>query len=202
MATLGSTSHVSDTADATTGSAKSQVATPLTFPSGGGTITFVSVYMAGYGGSCSTRCAVWNTSGTSLEESSTFTATSRTFANGNSDHYNKAMPVPVVVASGATVWAGFLRTTSDDGFQWDKDDGSGKTTKFGSGLTGNMTSISTDSNSKPNVYLTYETVPQLYVRRSGAWTRVDDLYVRRSGAWDSVGPEMYIRRSGAWAKVD
>lgn len=197
--TLGSTSHVSDTADATTGTTKSQVATPLTFPAGGGTVTFVSVYMAGYGGTCSTQCSLWNTSGTQLANSASFTATSRTFANGNSDHYNKA--VSEVVGSGATVWAGFLRTTSADGFQWDKDDGSGKTTKFGSGLTGSMTSITTDSDSKPNVYITYETVPEVYIKRAGAWVQTTEVAVRRASAWVDVGPEVYVKRAGVWTKV-
>ena len=157
-ATLGSTSHVSDQATERTGSLYSQVATPLTFPARQNIrITAVSVYMAGVSGqTCTAKNAVWNTSGTSLRESAAYTPSKPAFNNGNSVHYDKALTSELAVASGATIWAGFLHTGSGDYIQWDQDLGSGLTEKRGDGLDGSMTNISTFSGQKPNVYVTYK----------------------------------------------
>ena len=156
--TLGSTSHVSDTWTDRTGSLYSQIATPLTFPARSNIrITSVSVYMAGVSGqSCTAKNAVWNTSGTSLRESAAYTPSKPAFGGGNSVHYDKALTSELPVASGATIWAGFLHTVSGDYIQWDQDTGSGKTEKRGDGLDGSMTNISTFSSTKPNVYVTYK----------------------------------------------
>ncbi len=157
-ATLGSTSHVSDQATDRTGSQYSQIATPLTFPAYKNIrITAVSVYMAGVSGySCTAKNAVWNTSGTLLRESAAYTPSKPAFAVGSSVHYDKALSAELAVASGATVWAGFLHSGSGDWIQWDQDTGSGLTEKRGDGLDGSMTNISTFSGQKPNVYLTYK----------------------------------------------
>lgn len=154
-ATLGPTTKVADTTQAYSGTSNSQVATPLTMPRDG-RITKVSAWLAGYTGDQSCRVAIWNTSGTLLANSSTFTAAQRTFSNGNDVRYERDLTSPLEVASGATIWAGFLRTTGTPGFFYSRDDGAGKTTKRGSGLAGNMTSIATDTASMPNVYITYE----------------------------------------------
>lgn len=156
-ATLGSTSHVSDTADATTGAGLSQIATPLTIPNvSNPRVTKVSIYATGYGGTCNTKVAVWSTGGTLLRESAAFTMPSEALSNGASNHYDQALTSELAVTPGGTYRVGFLRTSSGDGFQWDKDDGSSKTTYKGDGLDGNLTSVSTDTDSKPNVYLTYK----------------------------------------------
>lgn len=202
MATLGSTSHVSDTAEGTEGATNSQIATNLTMPTGGGTVTHVAAWFAGRNGSCSSRTCLWNSSYTLIDDSATFTASSGGATTlGASDLYNKALGAPQAIASGASLRVGWCRTTDADGFQWDRNDGTGNTYK-GDGLTGSMTSVSTDTARRPNVYLTYETAPLVYVRRSSAWVQVDAVYVRRSSAWDDVGLEVYVRRSSAWSKAD
>jgi hypothetical protein len=157
-ATLGSTAHVSDTWTDRTGSLYSQIATPLTFPARANIrIQTVSVYMAGVSGnSCTAKNAVWNTSGTLLRESAAYTPSKPAFGGGNSVHYEKSLTSELPVASGATIWAGFLHTVSGDWFQWDQDTGSGNTEKRGDGLDGSMTNISTFSSLKPNVYVTYK----------------------------------------------
>lgn len=152
--TIGSTSHVADTTQAYSGASESQIGTPLTMPRDG-TITKVSAYLAGYGGSAACKNAIWNTSGTALRESAAYTAASKTFSNGNDDKYDKALTSGLFLASGTAFWAGFLHTSSGDGFFYSRDDGSGKTTKRGDGLDGDMTGISTDSATKPNIYVTY-----------------------------------------------
>jgi hypothetical protein len=88
--TRGSTAHVSDSAQAEIGSTDNQVATPLTIPTGLGsvTITKVSIYAAGYSGACTVKCAVWSSGTTLLGTSSGFSLTSRSFANGNSVKYS------------------------------------------------------------------------------------------------------------------
>jgi hypothetical protein len=175
--TLGSTSHIADTSDATSGSSESHIATPLTMPRAG-TVTKVSVYMAGYGGTCSTRTGLWDASGNMLRESATFTATSETFSNGNDDHWDRSLSSGYAAASGQVLYAGFRRTSSSDGFFWSKDDGSGKTTKSGDGTAADATGWGTrDSDSKPNVYITYtydvdtrlETAPNIAVATDGTY---------------------------------
>lgn len=197
--TLGSTSHVSDTAQATTGTTNSQVASNLTMTEDGD-VTFVSVYMAGYGGACSTQCSIWNTSSTQIAVSASFSATSRTFATGASDHYNKALTAKEHVADGTTIRVGWTRSSSGDGFQWDRNDGVGNT-YLGDGLAGSMTSVTTETTRKPNVYITYDTVPLIYVRRASAWVQVTDVQVKRASAWATVGTECYVKRGGVWDQV-
>lgn len=156
-ATLGSTSHIADTTEASSGTTNSQIATPLTMPRDG-RVTKVSAYIGGYGGSASCRMHLWDTSGGRYGNgySNSFTVASRAFTNGNDLHYNEPLIVPAAISAGTTFWAGFVRNSSSEGFFWSKDDGSGKVTKKGDGLSGSMTSISTDSDSKPNIYVTYE----------------------------------------------
>jgi hypothetical protein len=152
--TLGGTGHVSDTSQAYSGASNSQIATPLTMPRDG-TITKVSGYFSGYLGDATCRVAIWDTSGNSLRESASSTVSQRTFSNGNDTQHNWSLSSPLSVSSGTTIWAGFLHTSSGEGFFYSRDDGSSKTTKRGDGLAGDMTGIETDSASKPNVYITY-----------------------------------------------
>jgi hypothetical protein len=175
--TLGSTSHIADTTDATSGSTDSHMTTPLTMPRAG-TITKVSVWMAGYGGSCAAKVGIWNSSGTALRMSAGFTAASETFSNGNDDNYNRSLTSGYAAASGQVIHAGFMRTSSSDGFFWSKDDGSGKTTYSGDGTADSATGYgSHDTNSKPNIYITYtydvdtrlETAPNIAVATDGTY---------------------------------
>lgn len=152
--TLGSTSHVADAADAYDYSgSRDQVASPLTMPRAG-RITKVSVYMAGYLGSATVRNAVWSSGGTLLGTSSAYTATSRTFDNGASDHYDKALSSPLSVSSGQVIRAGFLKTSG--GIQFDRDDGSGKTLYLGDGGNADWDPNTAWTDRKLNVYVTYE----------------------------------------------
>ena len=160
-ATLGSTSHVADTADGLVGSTDSHITTPLTIPTISGAtnykITKVAVYMAGRSGTCSTRNGVWDTSNNSLRESATYTAASGgATAVGASDLHNVALSSPLSVTAGTTYRFGFRRMNTTDGSQHDKDDGAGKTTYSGDGTTADGTGWGTRStSSKPNVYATY-----------------------------------------------
>lgn len=153
--TIGSTSHVADTTDATSGSTWSQIGTPLTMPRAG-RVTKVSAYLAGYSGSCVCRMQLWATDGNQIASSANFTAASRTFSNGNDVRYEMSLSSPESIASGVTFWAGFARESSGEGFFWSKNDGTGYTTKKGNNLFGDMLTWSTDSDSKPNIYVTYE----------------------------------------------
>jgi hypothetical protein len=182
--TLGATSHVSDTAQATIGTSNSQVAAPLTIPSGltNPRITKVSVYMTGYNASATVKNAVWSTGNTLLGESSGYTPTVEALGTGNSDQQDKALTSELAVTAGTTYRVGFLRTAGGSvGFQWDRDDGPG-TTYLGDGLDGNLTGVSTDTTRKPNVYITYKydvgsdlegyTGPIIGVARQGSYVWV------------------------------
>jgi len=215
--TLGSTSHVSDTAQAKTGNTDSHIATPLTMPRAG-RITKVSAYLAGYGGSASCRNGIWSdVSGTGnlLRESATYTASSATFGNGNSDHYNETLTSPYSASSGQVVYAGFRHTSSADGFQFDRDDGSGKTTYSGDTASdADGTGWGTlNSASKPNVYITYEydvdtrleTAPNIGVATDGTHVYTLDStgiiwkYLRSSMAY--VSKSAVITTTGTKSKA-
>jgi hypothetical protein len=92
-----------------------------------------------------------------IGESSTYSAAVKTFTPGNATRYDKAISPTPQVSPGATIYAGWRRTAAGNGFWWDRDDGSGKTTKAGEGYTADGTGWATwNSASKPNVYVTYQ----------------------------------------------
>lgn len=153
--TVGATTDVYDDSQAWSGTAyNDQIATPITIPTRSGTIkvTAVSAWFGGYGGSCTARTMLWNSSGTLLGSSASFTAASESFPGGSS-RYNKSLGSKVAVSSGQVVRAGFAR--SGGGFQYDRDAGS-NTTYTGDGTFGNMTGVATDTGHKPNVSITIE----------------------------------------------
>lgn len=181
--TAGATSHISDTAQGIDGSTNSHITTPIVMPNPSGAsnmkITKVSAYFAGHNGSCSARVGVWSTSNIALRESATFTASSGGATTlGASDQYNKSLSSPLAVTPGGTYRVGFRHTSTSEGFQFDRDDGSGKTTYSGDGTTDDGTGWGTlNSASKPNVYvtLTYdvdtrlETAPMIGVATDGTY---------------------------------
>ena len=182
-ATSGSTSHISDTAQGIDGSTNSHITTPMVMPSPAGAsnmkITKVSAYFAGHNGTCSARVGVWNTSNVNLRESATFTAADEGATGlGDSHHYDQALSSPLAVTAGTTYRVGFRHTSTSEGFQFDRDDGSGKTTYSGDGSTADGTGWGTlNSASKPNVYFTYtydvdsrlETLPMIGVCTDGSY---------------------------------
>jgi hypothetical protein len=158
--TLGSTSHVGDTWQAKSGSTDNHIASPLTFPAQDNIhITKVSVYVSGYGGDASCRNVVWNDvsgTGNALGYSSVYTAVSKSPSAGGAVKHDVSVG-SIAVASGATVYAGVYHSSGSDGFWWDRDDGSGKTTYSGDGAS-NVDGTGwgvLGSASKINVYVTY-----------------------------------------------
>lgn len=180
--TLGSTSHVSDSASSFgPGTSNTHFATDLTMPRDG-RITKVSIYAAGLSGSCHAKVGIWDDvsgTGNSLRGSDEFTMSSGgALGLGDSDHYNVSLTSSLSVDSGDTIWAGFYRTDSGDALQFDRNDGSGKTTKAGDGTGGDGTGWATlYSSSKPNVYVTYEydtgsvleTLPNIGIATDGTY---------------------------------
>lgn len=205
-ATVGSTSHISDTAQSKVGTTDTHITSPVTIPSGLSTVraTKVSVYAAGVSGGCDMRVGLWSTGGTCKGRSSQFTATSRTFSAGSSDQYNKTLSEEpgqnLGLVAGTTYRIGFMRTNTSDTSQFDRDDGSGKTTYSADGTTADGTGWGTlNSASKINTYLTYtyevdtrlETAPMIGVATDGTYVyTLDDTgviwkYNRSTGAYDS-----------------
>lgn len=205
--TAGSTSHVSDTAQAYSGSTNSHIATNITMPSGRDNmkITKVSVYLAGYGGSATCYNVLWSdVSGTGnyVARSASYTAASAAFANGNSSKYDKSLTAPYSVSAG-TIYAGVYHSSSGDGIQYDRDDGSGKNTYGGDG-SGTSTADfdgtgwgALTTSSKPNVYVTYtydvdtrlESAPNIGVATDGTYVYTLDntgviwKYLRSDGSY-------------------
>lgn len=202
-ATLGSTSHVSDTADGLVGSTDSHIASPLTIPTISGAtnykVTKVQVYMAGRSGTCATRNGVWDGSGNNLRESATYTAASGGATTvGASDAHNATLSSALTVSPGSTYRFGFRRVNTTDGSQHDKDDGSGKTTYSADGTTADGTGWGTrNSASKINVSATYtydidtrkETAKMIGVATDGTYVYTLDTlgqvwkYDRSTLAW-------------------
>ena len=203
--TKGGTGHVTDTTDALQTTADTHIASVIDMPTGltNMRITKVSVYCAGYTGSADLTNGVWDTGGTSLGQSASYTAAQRTFSNGNDVQYNKTLSSPTAaLSSGQTIWAGFRRTDTADGVFWSKNDGSGKVTKSADGTGASGTGWATyDSNSKPNVYVTYsydvdtrvETNPMIGVASDGTYVYTLDsagkvwAYVISTGAPVATG---------------
>lgn len=150
--TLGSTSHVSDTAAATTGGTDSQVASPLTIPASWSNpiIQKVAVWFTGYSSAVQHRVAVWQ-GNTLLGTSDPFTPTVEALAVGASNKQDRYLDPQLPVFPGNTYRFGFLRNTAAGGSQWDRDDGSSKTLYLGDGENGDMTGVSTDTSRKINV---------------------------------------------------
>jgi len=155
--TYGSTSHIADTAEATDSGSESQISTPLVMPRDG-RITKVSIYLAGHNGTPSVRNCVWANGGTLLGNSASYSAANEGATGvGDSHQYNKSMSSPITVVGGNTYRVGAMQVSDADGWQWDRDDGSSKTTYLGSGENfDDFTTTRTETTHKPNVYITYE----------------------------------------------
>jgi len=109
MATIGNTS------EPTYGQAYSglntwtQVAYKVTMPTAG-TLTYVGVWAAGKDGySPTTYCCVWNSGGTLVAQSASFSMTNRSYGLGQSDLYYKALTTPYAASSGQVLYIGFSR---------------------------------------------------------------------------------------------
>jgi hypothetical protein len=197
--TLGATSHVSDAVVAFSGSTDTHVGTKLTIPAGltNVRITKVAVWMAGYLGTCDTRFGIWDTSGNLLSETGTYTVAEHMFGAGNSVLHNVDLTSPYSIAAGTTIRAGFRRTNTTDGSQWDRDLGASKITSLANGTTADGTSWSDTAGEKPNVYVTYtydvdtrlETSPMIGIATDGTYiytldqTGVVWKYDRTTGAY-------------------
>jgi len=156
--TYGGTAHIADTAEATDSSTESQIAVPIVMPRDG-RITKVSIYLAGHNDSPSIRNCVWSNGGTLLDYSSAYTATNEGATGvGDSHQYNKTLSNGAINYNGGTTYkVGAMWVSDGQGWQWDRDDGSSKTTYLGSGENfDDFTVTRTETTHKPNVYITYE----------------------------------------------
>lgn len=118
MATLGNTAKPTSSIEAWDGPYEI-MAVALTLPAGGPwLITDVGVWAAGYAGvSCNARVCVWNSSGTLLASSATFTLTGQAFANGNVSSFQRALSAAVQVNGGTSVRVG-LQVEVNAGYQF------------------------------------------------------------------------------------
>lgn len=201
MPQLGSSSHQTDLAAWMSGTVNPNMFAKRLTMTEDGTLTRAGFWAAGYTGSVSTRAMVWSSGGTAIRDySSSFTMASHGAALGNSDKHDRALTQDYQADDGETLAVGYSRHP-DGGSQHDMADSG--TLYYGeeNAILTEMAPQSSTSGRSIVAWLKYDTVPELYVRRSGSWQRVDDLLVRRSSSWQSVGPELYVRRSGSWDKV-
>lgn len=154
--TLGSTSHVTDGAHWSGANTENQVAYGLTMPENGN-ITQVGAWLAGKDSSAAVKLCVWNSSGTLLGQSASFSATGKSFALGASVQYTKSLTTPVAATSGTTYYVGWSRDP-DDSVQYDRDDNASVSYRVDD-ATGtwpaSLSGYSTINDTKPNVYLKY-----------------------------------------------
>lgn len=202
MSTLGSTSAPSDGWEAWDGGTWNQHAIDLTATSDM-LVTGVGLWIRGYNASCSFRGVVWNsTRNTVLGYSPSTTASGASGSVAASNEYTVDVNTPFEVADGTTVYVGLTRNYGGAmQFAWNSggnhyDDNNGSSTPSG------MSGESNHSGRTPHFYIIWQDpLPEVYLRRSGAWDKLTQAYVRRSGAWSSVGSDVYVRRSGAWVKA-
>lgn len=116
MSTIGITSEPTYGQRWTGANTDTQVAYKVTMPTDG-TITAVGVWMAGYVSSVTAYCCVWNSSGTLVAQSASFTATGRSFGLGQSDLYYKTLTSPYAASSGQVLYIGFSRNPAGSA-QW------------------------------------------------------------------------------------
>lgn len=201
MPTLGPTTERSYGAEWWGSGVENQHCSPETIGEDG-RVTHIGVWARGKDASCAMKQAVWSSSRNSvLGSCGSSTMSGASFAIGNSLKYEDAVVTPFDLTSGTAVYIGFCRAPAgaaqfsfnNTGSHYDDDNGSSNP----SGMSGETL----HSSREPAFYLVYETVPEVYLRRSGAWVQTSAVYARRSSVWDNVGPDVYVRRSGAWVKA-
>lgn len=116
MATIGNTNKQTWGQVWTGLNSQNQVAARITMPSAG-TITRLGAWLAGKDTGATVRLCVWNSSGTLLAQTNTFTATGRPFGTGNSDNYERDLQTPLDVNSGQVLYVGFSANAADSR-QW------------------------------------------------------------------------------------
>ena len=168
-----------------------------------GRVTYIGCWLRGKDASCSFKGAVWsNTRDSVLGQTGSQTASGAALAVGASLLYNSAVLSPFDVASGYVLYVGFCRNpTGAMQFGFNNSSPAHYDDYNASSNPSGMSGESSHSTRQIGMYITYETVPEVYLRRSSAWVQTSAVYVRRSSAWSTVGPDVYIRRSGAWVKA-
>ena len=197
MATLGTTTEPTYLQEWTGINTNNQIGRAFTMPEAG-RILSIGVWIAGYAADCSVKVTLWTPGGAVLASSALFTAVYRAFGVGNNDLYVKDLTTPYQATNGQSLWAGWARNPSAK-LQWGDFNGGGD--QYYKTVTGSwpaaFSGYSTDAGHPPGIYLVYETVPPIYVRRGGAWVQADSLQVRRASAW-SDATDLQVRRGSVW----
>lgn len=198
MATLGPTTERTYGAEWWGANVENQFCSPETL-SVDAFITRIGVWIRGKDESCSFKGVVWNsTRNTVVCQTATQSASSAAFAIGNSLKYEADVSGGSVFYAAAGLHPGFTRNPATNvQFSFNNtslhyDDNNGSATPSG------MSGETTHSSREPAFYIVYETVPEVFIRRSSAWVQTTAVYTRRTSAWTNVGTQVYVRRSGAW----
>lgn len=180
---------------------QNQVATLAAAPATG-TVSQVSVYMAGQGGPVSMQGCVWDAAGNLIGVSGMGAVGAGSDTSGG--QFLVTVNVNCQIVSGLNYYIGFWRDPSA-GAVWSFLGGSGTfytSTTPGSSSAGFLSGL-TSNTGQIQAFATYGTAPapppvRTFVRRTGAWSNAP-VKIRRSGAWAT--PQVFVRRNGTWVKV-
>lgn len=201
MSTIGNTNTPNGSFNDYLGGLANTLAIQVTMPAGGGTITSVSAYFAGHGGTITARVCIWDSSGNLLAQSSDMSVTAgsggitgQAFQTGNvggSSGY--------LASSGQVLRIG-LWVHENQAWEWTENAGGTEYQATDNSNTAPVTPTTfTSVTGTPSIYATYSatTAATARVRRSGGWTASTSFSVRRSGVWVAA-TSVSVRRSGAW----
>lgn len=176
-----------------------EVSVAATMPADG-TISSVSCFVGGDGGSVNAQFAIWRQSdGALLASTSTFSLGSGSRSSGGQSWVTQSLSSPLFVANGTGIYIGWYRDPSG-GAVWSMLTAGSFLKRTETGSLGSFTSPTTDSGGQLGAYATYTTGPppvrNLKVAPAGSW--VDPGAIEQTGAAVTA---VKVSVSGTWTTV-
>jgi hypothetical protein len=163
-------------------------------PAGGGIVTDINVYCAGFGGAVTGQLLIWDSSGNIIWQSGNLT-----LPGGSATIHGQSWvhaSIPSVYLPAANYVLGFW---SSGNVVWTFEGTGGATGRSGLASPGTATGggdeYSGAGYGRLGAYVVYTPGGIMRVRRGGSWTTAQ-VFVRRSGAW--VPATVFVRRGGVW----
>jgi hypothetical protein len=168
----------------------------------------VGAWIGGWEDAPRVRLCVWHgTTKALLGQSAQITvANEGALGGGQVSLYTEALIAPAEIAKGASFYVGFVRHPDDAHQISTGASGSGPHYHGRSGASwpnnlGNAGSFSEEPRRIGAYIADYETLPGMWVYRSGSWQEADGVQVYRSGTWQDVDG-VQIQRSGTWQDAE
>lgn len=154
MSTLGNTGTPSQTFSFYGSNVSNNLGIAVTMPSPGGTITDLSAYFAGHGGTITARLCVWDTSGNLLAQTGDISVGAGTGGAGGQSFHSASLTSSYFVPSGTQVVIGFWRHANQSDEWTEQNGGTEYQATQGSNSAPSNVSWST-TGGQPSIYATY-----------------------------------------------